>query len=121
MDSGGSVGRRRVQCGGHRWGHRAAGRDIGYHVVGKTSPVDRAVNGRYNGTYTSSFAGLAPCQQPADRDVVVLQSTDKKDHFGGSAAGPVFKTITSFAMGSRHVALTDTPLTPPPVTGNRPS
>jgi len=45
-----------------------------------------------NGTYTSSFAGFAPCQQPADRDVVILQGTDKKDHFGGSAAGPVFKT-----------------------------
>jgi len=87
----------------------------GYRTAGKTGTADRAVNGRYDGSYTSSFVGFAPADAPRLATVVVLQGTGKKDYYGGSTAGPVFKEVMGFALRSTGTPPTGVPFTPPKV------
>ena len=85
----------------------------GYRIAGKTGTADRAVNGKYDGSYTSSFVGFAPADAPRLATVVVLQGTGKKDYFGGSTAGPLFKLIMAFALRSTGTAPSGVPFSPP--------
>jgi cell division protein FtsI (penicillin-binding protein 3) len=87
----------------------------GYRIAGKTGTADRAVNGHYDGSYTSSFVGFAPADAPRLATVVVLQGTGKKDYFGGSTAGPVFKQLMGFALRSTDTPPTGVPFVPPAV------
>ena len=54
--------------------------------------------GRYDGTYTSSFVGMAPADAPRFVTAVVLQGTGAKGYFGGQVAAPLFSTVTGFAL-----------------------
>ncbi len=87
----------------------------GYRIAGKTGTADRAVDGRYDGSYTSSFVGFAPADAPRLATVVVVQGTGKKDYYGGSVAGPVFKQVMGFALASTGTPPTGVPFTPPKV------
>jgi cell division protein FtsI (penicillin-binding protein 3) len=81
----------------------------GYRIAGKTGTAQRVVDGRYQaGNYTSSFIGFAPADAPRLVTAVVLQGTGKKDYFGGSAAGPVFKDVMSFALRGLRIPPTGT-------------
>lgn len=71
----------------------------GYSVAGKTGTANRPNgHGGYSGAgYTASFVGMAPADNPKLVCEVVLQRPEG-DHFGGSVAGPVFRSVMSFAL-----------------------
>jgi cell division protein FtsI (penicillin-binding protein 3) len=70
----------------------------GYRVAGKTGTAQRVdpETGGYNG-FTISFGGFAPADDPRFLTYVVLQDPSSGDG-GGSAGGPVFHDVTSYAL-----------------------
>ncbi|MGH3357033.1 MAG: peptidoglycan D,D-transpeptidase FtsI family protein [Nocardioidaceae bacterium] len=78
----------------------------GYRVAGKTGTAQRVdpQTGGYNG-YTISFGGFAPADDPRFLTYVVLQDPSSGDG-GGSAGGPVFHDVTSYALQKYGVAPT---------------
>ena len=83
----------------------------GYRVAGKTGTAQRAgKDGRYDDTYTVSFAGFAPADKPRFT-VYVLVQNPRNGGGGGSVAGPAFSKIMSYLL--RRYAV--------PPTGTKPS
>ncbi|MCW2767204.1 MAG: peptidoglycan synthetase FtsI [Nocardioides sp.] len=84
----------------------------GYRVAGKTGTAQRvgADCGCYDGTFTVSFAGFAPADDPRFTIYVVVQNP-RNGGGGGSVAGPAFSKMMSYAL--RRYAV--------PPTGTRPS
>jgi cell division protein FtsI (penicillin-binding protein 3) len=84
----------------------------GYRVAGKTGTAQRvgAECGCYDGTFTVSFAGFAPADDPRFTIYVVVQNPGNGGG-GGSVAGPAFAKIMSYAL--RRYAV--------PPTGTQPS
>jgi cell division protein FtsI (penicillin-binding protein 3) len=83
----------------------------GYRVAGKTGTAQRAgKDGRYDDTYTVSFAGFAPADKPRFT-VYVLVQNPRNGGGGGSVAGPAFSRIMSYLL--RRYAV--------PPTGTKPS
>jgi len=76
----------------------AAGID-GYRVAGKTGTAQRV--GKtcrcYDGTFTVSFAGFAPADDPRFLVYVVVQDP-KNGGGGGSVGGPAFHKIMSYVL-----------------------
>ena len=76
----------------------AAGID-GYRVAGKTGTAQRV--GKtcrcYDGTFTVSFAGFAPADDPRFLVYVVVQDP-KNGGGGGSIGGPAFHKIMSYVL-----------------------
>jgi len=70
----------------------------GYRVAGKTGTAQRVdpQTGGYNG-FTISFGGFAPADNPRFLTYVVLQDPSSGDG-GGSAGGPVFHDVMSYAL-----------------------
>ncbi len=79
----------------------------GYRVAGKTGTAQRVGAGGYDGTFTVSFAGFAPADDPRFTIYVVIQ--DPQSGGGGSVAGPVFAKLMSFALRRYQVPPTNTP------------
>ncbi|MBS43162.1 MAG: peptidoglycan glycosyltransferase [Nocardioides sp.] len=81
----------------------------GYRVAGKTGTAQRvgAECGCYDGTYTVSFAGFAPADDPRFTVYVVVQNP-RNGGGGGSVAGPAFSKIMSYTLGRYGVAPTGT-------------
>lgn len=87
----------------------------GYRVAGKTGTAQRVADkgprkGYYDGTFTVSFAGFAPADDPRFTIYVVVQNP-RNGGGGGSVAGPAFSKIMSYALRRYGV----------PPTGTRPS
>ncbi|MCW2793257.1 MAG: peptidoglycan synthetase FtsI [Nocardioides sp.] len=84
----------------------------GYRVAGKTGTAQRvgADCGCYDDTFTVSFAGFAPADDPRFTIYVVVQNPGNGGG-GGSVAGPAFSKIMSYTL--RRYAV--------PPTGTRPS
>ncbi len=84
----------------------------GYRVAGKTGTAQRvgAECGCYDGTFTVSFAGFAPADNPRLTAYVVVQNP-RNGGGGGSVAGPAFSSVMSYAL--RHYGV--------PPTGTQPS
>ena len=84
----------------------------GYRVAGKTGTAQRVGEecGCYDGTFTVSFAGFAPADDPRFTIYVVVQNPGNGGG-GGSVAGPAFSKIMSYAL--RRYAV--------PPTGTQPS
>jgi len=80
----------------------------GYLVAGKTGTASRVVNGRYDGSYTASFIGMAPADKPALVVAVILQRPTN-GHFGGDVAAPVFRDLMSSALALRGVPPSNAP------------
>jgi cell division protein FtsI (penicillin-binding protein 3) len=85
----------------------------GYRVSGKTGTAQRVATsgpnqGHYDGTYTSSFVGMAPADAPKFVVAVVLQGTGKKGYFGGTVSAPLFSKVMGFALRSYDVPPTGT-------------
>ncbi len=85
----------------------------GYRVAGKTGTAQRVATsgsraGHYDGTYTSSFVGMAPADAPRFVTAVILQGTGSHGHFGGLVAAPLFSQIMGFALRSYDVPPTGT-------------
>ena len=84
----------------------------GYRVAGKTGTA-QAVGEEcacYDGTFTVSFAGFAPADDPKFTVYVVVKNP-RNGGGGGSVAGPAFSKIMSYALKRYAV----------PPTGTRPS
>ncbi|MDS1269404.1 penicillin-binding protein 2 [Lipingzhangella sp. LS1_29] len=77
----------------------------GYRVAGKTGTAQR-VNpdtGTYeDGGYTATFVGFAPAEDP-ELVVQVVLDDPEEDHYGASAAGPVFVDVMEFGLQSLDV------------------
>jgi cell division protein FtsI (penicillin-binding protein 3) len=81
----------------------------GYRVAGKTGTAQRvgADCGCYDGTFTVSFAGFAPADDPRFTVYVVVQNP-RNGGGGGSVAGPAFSKIMSYALRRYAVPPTQT-------------
>jgi cell division protein FtsI (penicillin-binding protein 3) len=84
----------------------------GYRVAGKTGTAQRVGTkcGCYDGSFTVSFAGFAPADDPRFTVYVVVQNPGNGGG-GGSVGGPAFSKIMSYALSRYGV----------PPTGTRPS
>lgn len=71
----------------------------GYRVAGKTGTAQRvgAHCSCYNGTFTVSFAGFAPADNPRFAVYVVVQRP-KDGNGGGSTGGPVFHDLMTATL-----------------------
>lgn len=86
-----------------------AGAVPGYDVAGKTGTARKAVNGRYEGKYRSSFVGFAPAKNP--RLIVAVTIDEPQNaYYGGTVAGPVFREI--MGGGLKLLGVKPTHLTP---------
>lgn len=89
----------------------------GYNVAGKTGTAQR-VNEKchcYDGTFTVSFAGFAPADNPRFAVYVVVQRPTNGGG-GGSIGGPVFHDLMSAALQKFGVPPSGKHDTPPPMT-----
>jgi cell division protein FtsI/penicillin-binding protein 2 len=89
----------------------------GFKVAGKTGTAKRHnPNGRgyLPNSYTVSFAGMLPAQDPAFVCVVVIDDprTDKVSRYGGTIAAPAFGRIAARAAAYLNLQPTE-PVTPP--------
>ncbi len=81
----------------------------GYRVAGKTGTAQRVGEecGCYDGTFTVSFAGFAPADDPRFTIYVVVQNP-RNGGGGGSVGGPAFSKIMSYALRRYAVPPTGT-------------
>jgi cell division protein FtsI (penicillin-binding protein 3) len=81
----------------------------GYRIAGKTGTAQRpGAHGVYvPGSYTASFVGYAPADDPKLLVSVVLQNP-RLGHFGGLVAAPVFRNVMSFALQTLKIPPTGT-------------
>ncbi|HCP45133.1 MAG TPA: hypothetical protein DIU15_03775 [Deltaproteobacteria bacterium] len=78
-----------------------------YSSGGKTGTAQKVADGRYaKDLYVSSFVGFAPVDDPRVVTFVVVDEPTNKGnaHFGGKAAGPAFKEVTTHALRVLGVA-----------------
>ena len=75
----------------------------GYRVGGKTGTANRydQATGGYSG-YTSSFIGMAPAENPAYVMAVSIHNP-KTSTYGSVVAGPVFKSVMTYALAINKV------------------
>jgi cell division protein FtsI (penicillin-binding protein 3) len=80
----------------------------GYVVAGKTGTAQRVGEecGCYDGTFTVSFAGFAPADDPEFTIYIAVQNP-RNGGGGGSVAGPAFSKIMGFALRHYQVSPTD--------------
>jgi len=77
----------------------------GYHVGGKTGTVHKVgPQGYIDDQYVALFAGIAPVEDPRLVTVVVINDPKGEAYGGGSAAAPVFSTVTGGALRLLNVA-----------------
>ena len=88
----------------------------GYRVAGKTGTAQRVGEdcGCYDGTFTVSFAGFAPADDPRFTAYVVVQNP-RNGGGGGSVAGPAFARIMGHVLRRYAVPPTGTPPSSVPV------
>jgi cell division protein FtsI (penicillin-binding protein 3) len=77
----------------------------GYRVAGKTGTAQRVGPecGCYDGTFTVSFGGFAPAEDPRFTIYVAIHDP-KNGGGGGSVAGPVFSQLMGFTLHRYGVA-----------------
>jgi cell division protein FtsI (penicillin-binding protein 3) len=77
----------------------------GYRVAGKTGTAQKPLpTGGYGNSYTASFGGFAPADDPEIVAIVVLD--DPSPIWGGWTAAPTFRTIVEFSL--RHLGVSPT-------------
>jgi cell division protein FtsI (penicillin-binding protein 3) len=82
-------------------------RPDGYTAAGKTGTAQKIDprTGRYSQKdYVSSFVGFTPANSPKLVILVMVDSPEGPDHFGGSVAGPVFKAVAEQSLAYLQVA-----------------
>ncbi|MGM8228726.1 peptidoglycan D,D-transpeptidase FtsI family protein [Cellvibrio sp. ARAG 10.3] len=87
-------------------------RAISYTVAGKTGTVHKVgAHGYEEKRYMSSFAGMAPADNPRIVAVVVIDEPDATQYFGGLVAAPVFSKVAEGAL--RMMQIPPQPVVPP--------
>jgi cell division protein FtsI/penicillin-binding protein 2 len=88
-----------------------------YTVAGKTGTAEKVENGHYvSDKYFSSFIGFFPADNPELCVAVFIDEPPRGDHFGGEAAGPVFKAIAEHAANYLNLKPDIEAAPPPPQT-----
>ncbi|WP_187263799.1 penicillin-binding protein [Pontibacter beigongshangensis] len=75
-----------------------------YKVAGKTGTARKVKNGRYVKTYSTSFAGYFPADNPKYSCIVIIDSPRGVNVYGGDVAAPVFKELADKAY-ARDLAM----------------
>jgi stage V sporulation protein D (sporulation-specific penicillin-binding protein) len=66
----------------------------GYHLGGKTGTAQKVVGKSYGAAkYISSFAGMAPCNDPKLVIFLSIDEPDPSNYYSGSTAAPLAKSI----------------------------
>lgn len=66
----------------------------GYHIGGKTGTAQKVINGVYApGKYISSFAGMAPVDNPKVTIMVSIDEPDPSNYYAGQIATPVARQL----------------------------
>jgi membrane peptidoglycan carboxypeptidase len=95
----------------HGTGRQAAVK--GFTVAGKTGTATKLVNGRYSQSEVNgSFVGFVPSRAPALAIVVVIDSAQLFQGYGGQVAAPVFARIADASLRQLGVAPTVDPAPP---------
>src|SRR5690554_5325374 len=68
-------------------------RNDNYKIAGKTGTAQKLVNGRYTQKYYASFAGYFPADRPKYSAIIVIDSPNGFNAYGGDVSAPVFKEI----------------------------
>jgi cell division protein FtsI/penicillin-binding protein 2 len=98
-------------------GTAAKARLDNYTVAGKTGTAEKVENGHYvSDKYFSTFLGFFPADNPELCIAVFIDEPPKGDHFGGAAAGPVFKAIAERAANYLNLKSDIEPALPAPQT-----
>lgn len=76
----------------------------GYRIGGKTgtAQIVDEMTGEYGRDVIASFIGMAPADNP-QLVVAVFISKPKAGRYGGELAAPVFKKVTSYALGALEI------------------
>jgi cell division protein FtsI/penicillin-binding protein 2 len=76
---------------------RGTAKDVriaGMPIAGKTGTSRKIIDGKYSiGSYTSSFAGYFPADDPQIVCVVMMDNPRSQGYYGGITSGPVFRAI----------------------------
>jgi len=85
------------------------------NIAGKTGTSRKWADGQYQeNTYTASFVGYFPAEDPQIVCLVMLDNPKAKGYYGGTTSGPVFRAIaervisTSYKFSTTLVAQTET-------------
>ncbi|MBK0402204.1 transpeptidase family protein [Adhaeribacter sp. BT258] len=68
-----------------------------YKVAGKTGTARKIKNGKYIKTYSTSFAGYFPAENPKYSCIVIIDSPQRAAQYGGDVAAPVFRELADKA------------------------
>ncbi|WP_242920419.1 penicillin-binding protein [Pontibacter liquoris] len=75
-----------------------------YKVAGKTGTARKVKDGRYVRSYSASFAGYFPADNPKYSCIVIIDDPKGVNVYGGDAAAPVFKELADKAY-ARDLAM----------------
>ncbi|WP_187270162.1 penicillin-binding protein [Pontibacter qinzhouensis] len=75
-----------------------------YKVAGKTGTARKVKNGKYVKTYSTSFVGYFPADNPKYSCIVIIDSPRGVNVYGGDVAAPVFKELADKAY-ARDLAM----------------
>jgi cell division protein FtsI (penicillin-binding protein 3) len=70
-----------------------AARSLDYKVAGKTGTARKFKNGKYVKSYSTSFAGYFPAENPKYSCIVLVDSPKKARQYAGDVAAPVFREL----------------------------
>lgn len=76
-----------------------------FTVIGKTGTARNVVNGQYTSTYTSSFAGIFPADDPQLVVVIRISNPTAGAYYGGLVAAPLNRSMIQRALVARGSAL----------------
>ncbi|MEX2514270.1 MAG: penicillin-binding protein [Cyclobacteriaceae bacterium] len=68
-------------------------RNAAYKIAGKTGTAQKLIEGRYTQKYYTSFVGYFPADQPKYSAIIVIDSPNGFNAYGGDISAPVFKEI----------------------------
>ncbi len=73
----------------------------GIRIAGKTGTARKVVEGKYAlGSYTASFAGFFPTEDPQVVGVVMMDNPRTRGYYGGTTSGPIFRAIAERIVNS---------------------
>jgi membrane peptidoglycan carboxypeptidase len=76
-----------------------------YQVIGKTGTARNVVGRSYTNSYTASFAGLFPADDPLLVAVVRIVDPEGGKYYGGDVAAPLMRRMLQDALAARRGAI----------------
>jgi cell division protein FtsI (penicillin-binding protein 3) len=76
-----------------------------YKVIGKTGTARNVVGGTYTNSYTASFAGVFPADDPLLVAVVRIVEPEGSAYYGGEVAAPLMRRMLQDALAARRGAI----------------